>query len=234
MMRSFLDRLSFLGLILAWLIGAPLHWFLIARLCGWDGSGCHYVLSEQVGPVYLYGLQHGAFAASIVGGFYLWCLHQSGQQWRMRYAIAAIAQIVIAAAYITAYNWDGLNGSGSPSATIQNVGLGIAAVLALIFVIWRERIASNRAGDALSVSLAQRYQDGARLLASDSMIERIAGINLIEELGRESISPGLRNPRYHAMCLDLLNRWADYRKQRGISPAERQAVTDAIDNLQAP
>ena len=233
-MSTCLKLLWPLGLFFAWLIGAPLHWFLIARLCGWDGSGCDYILSEHVGPVYRYGLQHGALAASIGGVVYLLCLQLAGQQWRMRYAIAGIAQIVIAAGYITAYNWDGLNGSGSPSDTIQNVGLGIAAVLTLFFVIWRERVASNRADDKLSDSLAERYQNGARLLASGNTIERIAGISLIEELGRESILPGRRNIRYYAMCLGLLNQWANYRRQLGISSVELQAVTDAISNLQTP
>lgn len=214
-------------LFAAWLIGAPLHWFLIVRLCGWDGTGCDYALSEHVGSVYRSGLQHGALVASIVGGVVLCYLQGSDQQWRMRYAIAGIAQIVIAAGYITAYNWDGLNGSESPSDTIRNVGLGIAAVLTLIFVIWRERIASNVAADKLSDSLAERYQNGARMMASGNTIERIAGISLIEELGRG-------NPRYRAMCLGLLNQWLSYRQQLGISPPELQAVTDAISNLQTP
>ena len=228
MMITFLKRQCLLALlIIVWLIGAPLHWFLILRLCGWDGTGCDYALSEHVGPVYRYGLQHGALVASFVGAGVLWCLQRIGESWRMRFAIAALAQIVIAVGYITAYNWDWLSGSGSPSDTIQNVGLGIAAVLTLIFVIWRERIASNVAADKLSDSLAERYQNGARMMASGNTIERIAGISLIEELGR-------RHPRYHAMCLGLLNQWLSYRQQLGISPPEFQAVTDAISNLQTP
>ena len=234
MMCAFLNRLRFPGLFVVWLIGAPLHWFLITRLCGWDGTGCDYVWSERVAPLYWLGLQHGTFAASVVGVVFLGCLQLAGQQWRMRYAIAGIAQIVIAAGYITAYNWDWLIGSGSPSDAIQNVGLGIAAVLTLIFVIWRERIASNRADDKLSDSFAERYQNGARLLASLNTIERIAGIRLIEELGRESTWRGRRNIRYQAMCLGLLNQFVNYRRRLGISDPELQAVTDAVSNLQAP
>lgn len=118
-----------------------------------------------------------------------------------------------------------------------NMDLWWLACLAQLFfgdyiIIWRERIASNRAGDQLSSALARRYQDGAKMLSSNNTVERLAGISLIRELGRESRSPGNRIPDYRDMCLTLLKQWAAYRQNLGISPSELLAVNEAIAYLQ--
>ena len=217
-----------------WFIGAPLHWWFIFSLCDWNGSGCGQVLPGQSDSLYRFLLQNGPVAAAFVGLVVLYAWHRRGDDWRMRYAIIGIAQIVIAAAYITAYNWDGLTGSGEASDTVRNIGFAVAAVLTLLFVIWRERIGSNRAEDTRAASLAERYQHGARLLTSHDRIERIAGIYLIQELSRESGSPGRRTPQYREMCLNLLDQWRIHRQAIGASQAELRAVRAAIYNLKNP
>lgn len=112
------------------------------------------------------------------------------------------------------------------------LGCRRGAYLTLFFIIWREKILSNRAGDQLSSALAKRYQDGAKMLSSNNTVERLAGISLIRELGRESRSPGNRIHDYRDMCLTLLNQWAAYRQNLGISPSELLAVNEAIAYLQ--
>ena len=217
-----------------WFIGAPLHWILIGFLCRLDGSDCGQLVARDSSDFYSLVVQHGPVLGALIGLIPLWRWHRSGESWRMRYAIIALAQIAVAVGYITAYNWDGLNGAGSASDTVRNIGLAVAVVLTLLFVIWRERIASNRADDGLASSLAERYRDGARLLMSRKAIERIAGIYLIQELARESISPGRRNHHYWEMCLNLLDQWRVHRQATGISQIELLTIRAAVFNLRHP
>ena len=150
----------------------------------------------------------------------------------MRYAAGAIVLTVMSAGYVAAYLWDGLNVTGNPSATIRDVGLAVAAVLTLLFVIWRERIASNRADDSLAASMADRFQNGVKMLASQSSFERIGGICIIRELGGERGSSGGRQPRYREASLNLLREWVNYRRSRGLNSNEDRIAQEAIQHLE--
>ena len=164
----------------------------------------------------------------------LWFLERwrcRNEDWRIRYATGVILLFVLSTAYVTAYLWDGVNGTGSPSATIRDVGLAVAAVLTLLFVIWRERIASNRADDSLAASRADRFEKGVKLLASQSSFERIGGISLIRELGGERGSSGGRQRRYREASLILLSEWAEHRQGRELTLTEARIVQEAIEYL---
>ena len=220
-------------LMIAWAVGVLLHWALIVGRCGWTGDGCSNVFSvgNSTSDIYISIVQNGPMVASVVGLLFLWKLHRKGENWRMRFAIAVVAQIVVAAGYITAHNWIGLNGSAAPTETIRNVGLAIAAVLTLFFVVWRERIASNQMEVNLSSSLAERFQHGARLLTSGNEIERIAGIHAIRELAIDSMSARTDNCRYYQMCFDLLKQTCIYRQRNRSSHEELSEIKRAFADL---
>ena len=150
----------------------------------------------------------------------------------MRYAALALALGVLSVSFVTAYLWDGLNVTGSPSSTIRDVGIAVAAVLTLLFVIWRERIASNRAGDSLAASMADRFQNGVKMLASENSFERIGGIDVIRQLGGERSSSGGHQRTYREASLILLREWVDYRRRVGLTVTEVRTAREAIEYLE--
>ena len=175
----------------------------------------------------------GAFSLLIL--FLLECLRRGHEEWRMRYATGAIVFAIVGAGYVTAYLWDGLNVTGNPSTTIRDVGLAGAAVLTILFVIWRERIASNQADDRLAASLADRYQNGVQMLASQNSFERIGGIGVIRELGGERGPSGGRQRKYQEASLNLLREWVDYQRKRGLTLTETEdrIAREAIRHLES-
>ena len=222
--------LGFLGLV-NWVLFAFvfLHWVLIMRKCVISKTTCYFVLTE--GNLYGNYLLYIGLCSSIAVLIWLEYRRRRNEEWRMRYAAGVIALIVISAGYFTAYFWDGLNGGAPPSTTIRDMGFAVAAVLTLLFVIWRERIASNQAEVKLSDSLAGRFQNGAQMLSSKDPVERIAGISAIRELGRESSSPGYRNDEYYSMSLNLLCELHRSRNPTGSSETEESSLQEAIRYL---
>ena len=222
--------LGFLGLV-NWVLFAFvfLHWVLIMSKCVISETTCDFVLTE--GNLYGNFLLYIGLFSSIAVLIKLECWRRRNDEWRMRYAAGVIALTVISAGYFTAYFWDGLNGGASPSTTIRDMGLAVAAVLTLLFVIWRERIASNQAEVKLSDSLAGRFQNGVQMLSSNDPVERIAGISAIRELGRESSSPGYRNCEYYSMSLNLLCELQRYRNSSGSSETDESSLQEAIRYL---
>ena len=86
--------------------------------------------------------------------FEKWCYGSLG---RMRHVIAILILTGVAVLSWTTYAWMWLsNGNESNSATIRDIGLAIAAVLTLVFVIWRERIASSQASTARNRAETER------------------------------------------------------------------------------
>ena len=159
-------------------------------------------------------------------------LRRRGETWRMRYAIGWLVLIGAAIASVAAYHWQWLQGDDSPSATIRNIGLAVAAVLTLVFVIWRERIASNQASNEFAASLADRYREASEMIASNDRVRRIAGIRLIRELGMNMGLPREIRRHYRFMCLDLLNRYKATRRTRNKRDPELQVLNEAIQCLE--
>ena len=97
---------------------------------------------------------------------------------RVRHALAVLAISGAAVASASMCVWDWLNGGQEPnSVTVRNVALGFAALLTVVFVIWRERIASGQAS-------FERFQRGTNMLNDGNMAVRIGGICIIREVGR--------------------------------------------------
>ena len=110
--------------------------------------------------------------------------------------LSAIFFVVIGAC-LTVHYWDWLhvelpNGRQDRSATIRNVGLVVAAPVALVLAVWRSIIAQEQAGIAQEqVETArrslrgERFQKAAEMLVSDFLPTRLGGIHGLCQLARD-------------------------------------------------
>ena len=118
---------------------------------------------------------------------------------------AWVAWVVIAAIGISICGWDWLNEDESNSATIRNIILAAAALIALPLAIWRGTAAHRQTETAQrQFEIAQRgllnerYQKGAAMLGSDILSVRLGGIYALSRLSHE-------HPKeYHTQIMDLL------------------------------
>ena len=145
-----------------------------------------------------------------------------------------------------AVSWDWLNGDESNSATIRNIGLVIAGLIALPLAIWRTRVADRQASAAqLQVGAAQQqvdmghqsllnesYQQSAEMLGSNVLAVRMGGIYALQQLAHDHA--GL----YHLQIMNLFCAFVrrpppDPEVGLGVPNAPRlrhdvQAIMDAI------
>ncbi|MDE0428574.1 MAG: pentapeptide repeat-containing protein [Caldilineaceae bacterium] len=105
-----------------------------------------------------------------------------------------------------------MSGDDSPGATIRNVVLVLASIVALPLAVWRSIIAHNQATaaqnqasaahDQLALaerdSLDARYQKGADMLSSENISTRIGGVYALKLLAENH--PG----RFHIQVMELL------------------------------
>ena len=73
----------------------------------------------------------------------------------------------------------------SGSTTIRNLGLVVAAVVALPLAIWRSKIAERQTFIAQQDVLNGRYQTGAEMLGSDVLSVRLGGSFALDQLAEE-------------------------------------------------
>ena len=85
--------------------------------------------------------------------------------------------------------WRWLRDGESSSTTIRNLGLVIAATIALPLAIWRSMVAARQADAARKQSetaqrglLNERYQKGAEMLGSNVLVVRLDGIYALVRL----------------------------------------------------
>ena len=101
--------------------------------------------------------------------------------------------------------WCWLRDGESGSTTIRNLGLVIAATIALPLAIWRSVVAAHQADAARKQSetaqrglLNERYQKGSEMLGSNVLAVRLGGIYALARLASE-------HPRdYHMQIVSLL------------------------------
>ena len=153
--------------------------------------------------------------------------------------ISWVAFVMLLAFDFSTMYWDWLsteesNGTiirKSGSETIRNLGLVIAAIVALPLAIWRstvaerQAIASQRQAETAQRSLLnERYQKGAEMLGSATLTVRLGGIYALAHLARE-------HPKeYHTQIMQLLCAFVRIPPERDEKSAttdeEEQATTD--------
>ena len=105
--------------------------------------------------------------------------------------------------------WCWLSAGESGSTAIRNLGLVVAAIIALPLAIWRSIVAERQAATAQRQSetaqrglLNERYQKGSEMLGSHVLSVRLGGIYALTRLAREH--PG----DYHTQIMSLLCAFA--------------------------
>ena len=86
----------------------------------------------------------------------------------------------------------------SRSTTVRNVGLSFAGFVAILFALWRSRVASRHADIAYQSLLNERYQKAADMLGSGHMSVRLGGIYALQALIKEEPR------RYYVQCMNSL------------------------------
>ena len=73
----------------------------------------------------------------------------------------------------------------SGSTTIRNIGLAIAAAVALIVAIWRGQVAEAQNEVSRQDLMNERYQKGAEMLGHKVLAVRLAGISALQRLAEQ-------------------------------------------------
>lgn len=135
----------------------------------------------------------------------------SRELWVVITAALMVTAIVIVLSVVF---WDWFRGSTlgiptseleSPSTTVRNIVLGLAAVLALLVAVWRGWVADRQASIAEHQATTadgqwqkERYHRSAEMLASPSMAVRLGAIYQLRQIAHEN--PG----RFHLPVMDLI------------------------------
>ena len=122
--------------------------------------------------------------------------------------------------------WHGLTGVGglqeSWSATIRNLGLVVAGVLALVFAGWRTWVAHRQAGTALQSLLDERFQKATEMLGNSLLSVRLGGVYGLEALMKEDPD------QYYVRGMRLLCAFA--RSPTHADPDDRQNRIRALQS----
>ena len=149
----------------------------------------------------------------------------------MLWVIGYIALVLAASSAVSAVFWDWLGAGESGSTTIRNLGLIIAAVIALPLAIWRSLVAERQAETAQQGLLNERYQKGAEMLGSDVLSVRLGGIYALRWLAEE------HSKQYHVQVLRLfcafLRNPVGATVQRIGSPGSSQDVEAILEMIRS-
>ena len=88
--------------------------------------------------------------------------------------------------YLAVDNWCWLtaNGTESPSATIRNAALVIAAPVTLLLAVWRSHVAHRQAGLAQRGLHDERYRTAVGMLQDEQLFARLGAIDILAQLAR--------------------------------------------------
>ena len=141
--------------------------------------------------------------------------------------LGPITVVVIAVVVaISIVFWDWLSFGESGSTTIRNVGLVLAALVALPLAVWRSKVAERQASAAQRQAdtaqqnlLNERYQRGAEMLGSDVLAVRLGGIYALQRLAQE------HPKQYHIQIMRLFcsfvrNPTVDGNRETGLANHE--------------
>lgn len=100
--------------------------------------------------------------------------------------VTVIIAVGVIGALISWGHWESLHGEeASPSNTIRNIGFIIGGGVALLFALWRSRLAERQATTGQQGLLNERYQKGAEMLGSGILSVRMGGIYALQSLAEE-------------------------------------------------
>lgn len=168
------------------------------------------------------------------------------KEWLVNWVFLAIligAIVVVSILWFSWVNWSWLreevDGMESNSATIRNVGLVIAGLIALPLAVWRGIIADRQAKAALHQSeaalrqsevalgqsqtsqhslLNERYQKGAEMLGNEVLSVRLGGIYALQRLAEEYPA------EYHIQIMQLFCQFVRY-------PTEDESVEGELGQV---
>ena len=153
--------------------------------------------------------------------------------WNCHLAAILVASLIVAGGYWLWAGWDWLQAAGeSNGATLRNITLVLAAVVALPLALWRSLVAQRQADTAQRGLLNERYQKGAEMLGSSVLSVRLGGIYALQSLAEE------HPQQYAAQILRLFCAFARHPTEdpdkkpdgevRAFARADIQAVMEAI------
>ena len=129
-----------------------------------------------------------------------WCSASSG-----RLVALLVVGVLVVAAALAALLWPEFRVGGPPaggaeplSATVRNLALIVAGIVAVILTVWRIRVSEQQAEIARLGLLNERFQRGAEMLGSPVVSVRMGGIHALDDLARE------RPELYHIRVILLL------------------------------
>ncbi len=123
---------------------------------------------------------------------------------RGSWVVVSVVAVVLLGVFLSGYHWDWLSQQDAPSAIIRNVGLVIAALVALILAVWRSIVAQEQADTARRSLLEERYQKAAAMLGSELLPVRLGGIDGLCRLARDYPK------EFHLQVLGLLSAFVRY------------------------
>ena len=177
-----------------------------------------------------------SFCLGVAVKFKMWIRRSAN--YRMLGAIVALAALV----WLGTYFWgdwkpfrDWLTGEGSlresGGATIRNVGLVVAGLIAIPLAWWRSSVAAKQAEVAQQSLWNERYQKAAEMLGSNVVSVRLGGIYALRTLVEEQPC------RYYVQCMRLLcafarNPTADSNVQPLVDIAIPENASEATRSLE--
>ena len=100
--------------------------------------------------------------------------------------IVAVVSAIAAIALGSAYSDELTKGGDSLARIIRDIGLAAAVPPSAVLALWRGSVAQRQADISLRSHLNERYQNGVQLLDNATIMVRIGGIHVLENLALES------------------------------------------------
>ena len=100
-----------------------------------------------------------------------------------------IVGILVLGGLVAWWQWNWITDGSTGSEVLRNVGLIVAAVVAIPLAIWRSRVAERQAETAHLAMLGQRFQQALELAGNKEGALQVSGIHALRRLAEEY--PGL-------------------------------------------
>lgn len=117
---------------------------------------------------------------------------------RVFWVIVLVCSIVLLGVCLSFEHWEWLNQKEDPSATIRNIGLVIAAPVALVLAVWRSVVAEEQVDTTRRTLQEGSFQKATDMLGSDLQAVRLGGIYGLSRLARNYPK------EYHILVVGLL------------------------------